>query len=127
MKSSAAMRKTMTNTSTIKTFLGVVLIMCAIPSAVAANRLLDVKYHSVVDHQLELELVFESAVMSPTVDLSADPAEIILNFDEATSNLPKDNVPIDSVGVKSLSAQQQDNNLSIVVALNDVKPYQGKI
>ncbi|GAA0786628.1 secretin [Shewanella aestuarii] len=101
--------------------------MCAIPSAVAANRLLDVKYHSVVDHQLELELVFESAVMSPTVDLSADPAEIILNFDEATSNLPKDNVPIDSVGVKSLSAQQQDNNLSIVVALNDVKPYQGKI
>ncbi|MCL1118286.1 MULTISPECIES: type IV pilus secretin PilQ [Pseudomonadati] len=127
MKSSAAMRKSMTNTSTIKTLLGVVLIMCAIPSAVAANRLLDVKYHSVVDHQLELELVFESAVMSPTVDLSADPAEIILNFDEATSNLPKDNVPIDSVGVKSLSAQQQDNNLSIVVALNDVKPYQGKI
>ena len=127
MKSCAAMRKTMTNTSTIKTFLGVVLIMCAIPSAVAANRLLDVKYHSVVDHQLELELVFESAVTSPTVDLSANPAEIILNFDETTSNLPKDELPIDSVGVKFLTTQQQANGLTIVVALKDVKPYQGKI
>lgn len=127
MKSSAAMRKSMTNSSTVKTLLGVVLLMCAIPSAVAANRLLDVKYHSVVDHQLELELVFESAVTSPTVDLSANPAEIILNFDETTSNLPKDELPIDSVGVKSLTTQQQANGLTIVVALKDVKPYQGKI
>ncbi|WP_371931164.1 type IV pilus secretin PilQ [Shewanella sp. ULN5] len=117
----------MTNSSTVKTLLGVVLLMCAIPSAVAANRLLDVKYHSVVDHQLELELVFESAVTSPTVDLSANPAEIILNFDETTSNLPKDELPIDSVGVKSLTTQQQANGLTIVVALKDVKPYQGKI
>jgi type IV pilus assembly protein PilQ len=127
MKSSAAMRKSMTNSSTVKTLLGVVLLICAIPSAVAANRLLDVKYHSVVDHQLELELVFESAVTSPTVDLSANPAEIILNFDETTSNLPKDELPIDSVGVKSLTTQQQANGLTIVVALKDVKPYQGKI
>jgi len=127
MKSSAAMRKSMTNSSTVKTLLGVLLLMCAIPSAVAANRLLDVKYHSVVDHQLELELVFESAVTSPTVDLSANPAEIILNFDETTSNLPKDELPIDSVGVKSLTTQQQANGLTIVVALKDVKPYQGKI
>ena len=127
MKSSAAMRKSMTNSSTVKTLLGVVLLMCAIPSAVAANRLLDVKYHSVVDYQLELELVFESAVTSPTVDLSANPAEIILNFDETTSNLPKDELPIDSVGVKSLTTQQQANGLTIVVALKDVKPYQGKI
>ena len=127
MKSSAAMRKSMTNSSTVKALLGVVLLICAIPSAVAANRLLDVKYHSVVDHQLELELVFESAVTSPSVDLSANPAEIILSFDEATSSLPKNELPIDTVGVKSLIAQQQANGLTIVVALNDVKPYQGKI
>ena len=127
MKSSAAMRKSMTNSSTVKALLGVVLLICAIPSAVAENRLLDVKYHSVVDHQLELELVFESAVTSPSVDLSANPAEIILSFDEATSSLPKNELPIDTVGVKSLIAQQQANGLTIVVALNDVKPYQGKI
>ncbi|MCW3172755.1 type IV pilus secretin PilQ family protein [Shewanella sp. FYR11-62] len=127
MKSSAAMRKSMTNSSTVKALLGVVLLICAIPSAVAENRLLDVKYHSVVDHQLELELVFESAVTSPSVDLSANPAEIILSFDEATSSLRKNELPIDTVGVKSLIAQQQANGLTIVVALNDVKPYQGKI
>ncbi|WP_406682005.1 type IV pilus secretin PilQ [Shewanella subflava] len=117
----------MTNSSTVKALLGVVLLICAIPSAVAENRLLDVKYHSVVDHQLELELVFESAVTSPSVDLSANPAEIILSFDEATSSLRKNELPIDTVGVKSLIAQQQANGLTIVVALNDVKPYQGKI
>ncbi|QIR13324.1 type IV pilus secretin PilQ [Shewanella aestuarii] len=127
MKSSAAMKASMTSSSTFKAFFGAALLICALPSAVAANRLLDVKYHTVVDHQLELELVFESDITSPEVDLSADPAEIILNFDDSISNLPKDRLPIDNVGVKHLTAQQQADNLSIIVALESVKPYQGKI
>lgn len=127
MKSSAAMRKSMTNSSIIKTLLGSVLLICAMPSAFAANRLLDVKYHSIVDHQLELELVFESEITSPTVDLSANPAEIILNFDDTISSLAKDKLPIDSVGVKHLTAQQRASDLSVIVALKSVKPYQGKI
>jgi type IV pilus assembly protein PilQ len=127
MKSSAAMRKSMTNSSIIKTLLGSVLLICAMPSAFAANRLLDVKYHSIVDHQLELELVFESEITSPTVDLSANPAEIILNFDDTISSLAKDKLPIDSVGVKYLTAQQRASDLSVIVALKSVKPYQGKI
>ncbi|WP_434950180.1 type IV pilus secretin PilQ [Shewanella sp. HL-SH4] len=127
MKSSAAMRKSMTNSSIIKTLLGSVLLIFALPSAFAANRLLDVKYHSIVDHQLELELVFESEITSPTVDLSANPAEIILNFDDTISSLAKDKLAIDSVGVKYLTAQQQASDLSVIVALKSVKPYQGKI
>ncbi|WP_404830033.1 type IV pilus secretin PilQ [Shewanella glacialimarina] len=117
----------MTNSSIIKTLLGSVLLICAMPSAFAANRLLDVKYHSIVDHQLELELVFESEITSPTVDLSANPAEIILNFDDTISSLAKDKLPIDSVGVKHLTAQQRASDLSVIVALKSVKPYQGKI
>ncbi|MCL1143544.1 type IV pilus secretin PilQ [Shewanella gaetbuli] len=127
MKSSAAMRISMTNSSTIKALLGAVLFICALPSAVAANRLVDVKYHSIVDHQLELELVFDSPVTSPKVDLSADPAEIMLSFGDSISDLPSEEIPIDTVGVESLTTQQQSENLSVVVALDSVKPYQGKI
>lgn len=117
----------MTNSSIIKTLLGAVLLICVLPSASAANRLLDVKYHSIVDHQLELELIFEYEVASPTVDLSANPAEIILNFDDTTSSLMKEKLPIDSVGVNSLTTQQTGTDLSVVVALKSVKPYQGRI
>lgn len=79
MESSAAMKKAITNSSFCRALIGAILMVGIVPNALAANRLMDVKYHSMVDHQLELELVFESAVTSPTVDLSAEPAEIMLN------------------------------------------------
>ena len=127
MESSAAMKKAITNSSFCRALIGAVLFVGFMPNALAANRLMDVKYHSMVDHQLELELVFESEVTSPTVDLSADPAEIMLNFADTISNLNKGVIPVDSVGVEKLTAQQQGGDLQIVVALNNVKPYQGKI
>ncbi|MBB1441224.1 secretin and TonB N-terminal domain-containing protein, partial [Shewanella sp. SG41-4] len=127
MESSAAMKNVITKLLFFRAFLGAVLLMGLIPSAIAANRLMDVKYHSMVDHQLELELIFESSIASPSVDLSADPAEIILNFSDTISNLNKNKIPVNTVGVKELNAQQQGGDLQIIVGLNKVKPYQGKI
>ncbi|MGI2109762.1 type IV pilus secretin PilQ [Shewanella frigidimarina] len=127
MESSAAIKKAITKLLFFRAFLGAVLLMGLIPSAIAANRLMDVKYHSMVDHQLELELIFESSIMSPSVDLSADPAEIMLNFSDTISNLSKSNIPVNTVGVKELTTQQQGGDLQIIVAMTKVKPYQGKI
>ncbi|AZG71878.1 type IV pilus secretin PilQ [Shewanella livingstonensis] len=127
MESSAAIKKVITKLLFFRAFLGAVLLMGLLPSAIAANRLMDVKYHAMVDHQLELELIFESSIMSPSVDLSADPAEIMLNFSDTISNLNKNKIPVNTVGVKELTAQQQGGDLQIIVAMNKVKPYQGKI
>ncbi|MGP1720024.1 type IV pilus secretin PilQ [Shewanella frigidimarina] len=127
MESSAAIKKAITKLLFFRAFLGAVLLMGLIPSAIAANRLMDVKYHSMVDHQLELELIFESSIMSPSVDLSADPAEIMLNFSDTISNLSKSKIPVNAVGVKELTTQQQGGDLQIIVAMTKVKPYQGKI
>ena len=122
MESSAAMKKSITNSSFLRALLGAVLLIGIAPTAIAANRLVDVKYHAIVDHQLELELIFESAITSPTVNLSAVPAEIILNFTDTISSLNKEVLPIDNVGVKQLTAQQQGSELQVIVALNKVKP-----
>ena len=127
MESSAAIKKAITKLLFFRAFLGAVLLMGLIPSAIAANRLMDVKYHSMVDHQLELELIFESSIVSPSVDLSADPAEIMLNFSDTISNLNKSKIPINAVGVIELTTQQQGGDLQIIVAMSNVKPYQGKI
>lgn len=127
MESSAAIKKAITKLLFFRAFLGAVLLMGLIPSAIAANRLMDVKYHSMVDHQLELELIFESSIVSPSVDLSADPAEIMLSFSDTISNLTKNNIPVNTVGVKEINTQQQGGDLQIIVAMNKVKPYQGKI
>ncbi|KVX01902.1 type IV pilus secretin PilQ [Shewanella frigidimarina] len=127
MESSAAMKKIKTKLLFFRAFIGAVLLMGLIPNAIAANRLMDVKYHSMVDHQLELELIFESSIASPSVDLSADPAEIMLNFSDTISNLSKSKIPVNAVGVKELTTQQQGGYLQIIVAMTKVKPYQGKI
>ncbi|MEH6463267.1 MAG: type IV pilus secretin PilQ family protein [Shewanella psychromarinicola] len=127
MESSAAMKKAITKLLFFRALLGAVLLMGLVPNAIAANRLMDVKYHSMVDHQLELELIFESSIVSPSVDLSADPAEIMLMFSDTISNLNKNKIPVNAVGVKEVNTQQQGGNLQIIVAMNKVKPYQGKI
>jgi type IV pilus assembly protein PilQ len=127
MESSAAMKKAITKLLFFRALLGAVLLMGLVPNAIAANRLIDVKYHSMVDHQLELELIFESSIVSPSVDLSADPAEIMLVFSDTISNLNKNKIPVNTVGVKDINTQQQGGNLQIIVAMNKVMPYQGKI
>jgi type IV pilus assembly protein PilQ len=127
MKSSAAITIAKKSQSVMKFLFAIILSIGILPNALAANRLMDVKYHSLVDHQLELELVFESDIMSPQVDLSADPAQIMLNFADTVSELSSDKLVINSVGVNSLNTEQDDSALRVTINLNSVKPYQGKI
>ncbi len=126
MKSSATM-KASTATTLFNTLMSVFLVVGLVPNALAANRLMDVKYHSVVDHQLEIELVFESDIDDPTLDLSAKPSEINLSFNETISNLAKNDLTVERVGVESITAQQVASDLQVVVLLENVKPYQGKV
>lgn len=110
----------------IKTAIGFACILGLIPNVEAANRLVDVKYHSIVDHQLELELVFDDAVTDPVIDLTASPAQVILTFDDSLSGLSKESVAIDKVGVEGLVTEQHDGMLRVKVAMDKVKPYQGQ-
>lgn len=65
MKSSAAIKVPLISSGLIKSVIGIALVFGILPSSFAANRLMDVKYHALVDHQLELELVFEETVTPP--------------------------------------------------------------
>ncbi|MFQ6371955.1 type IV pilus secretin PilQ [Shewanella sp. YIC-542] len=106
---------------------GCVLMVSLVPCALAANKLVDVKYHTVIDHQLELELVFDNPVAEPAIKLSADPATLKLTFSDAISTLKKSVLPIKQVGVTQVSMAQQQNQLLVDLQLNKVRPYQGKI
>ncbi|BAJ03979.1 type IV pilus biogenesis protein PilQ [Shewanella violacea DSS12] len=88
---------------------------------------MDVKFHSVVDHQLELQLIFEHEVMAPEIDLNASPALITLGFSDSISGLEKETMPINTVGVESISVHQVDGMMRVMVALNKVKAYKGKL
>ncbi|ACA84640.1 type IV pilus secretin PilQ [Shewanella woodyi] len=103
------------------------LFIIGISNAAASNRLVDVKYHAVVDHQLELQLVFEDEVDKPEIELNAEPAQIILLFKESISGLEKDKLPIKTVGVESVSINQTNGAMRLVVDLDKVKAYKGKL
>lgn len=127
MESSAAKKVSFMATGFLKSVIGFALILGLAPNVLAANRLVDVKYHSVVDHQVEIEFQFESAPTEPTINLATSPAQILLNFDEAMSGLVKDTVAIDKNGVTAVEANQQDSQLQVKVILSKVLPYQGKV
>lgn len=127
MKSSAAIKMPLILSGLIKPVIGIVFVFGILPSSFAANRLLDVKYHALVDRQLEVELVFEDAVMPPVIDSNASPAELVLIFDNSISGLSKDRLPINQVGVNEIRTEQQDSQLKVALGLSKVKPYQGAV
>ncbi|MCD8551235.1 MAG: type IV pilus secretin PilQ family protein [Shewanella xiamenensis] len=129
MKSSAAIKIPLSFLSSglVKSVIGIALLFGFLPSSFAANRLMDVKYHALVDHQLEVELIFEDAISAPQIDSNASPAELVLTFDDSISGLSKDRLPINQVGVKDLVTSQQDARLTVTLGLSKVKPYQGSV
>ena len=126
MESSAAIKKFL-NVSNFARAFGTFALMISASYASAENRLVDIKYHSVVDHQLELQLIFENEVTSPKIDLNASPAQIILGFSESVSGLEKDSLPVNTVGVENINVTQVDGTMRVMVALNKVKAYKGKL
>ncbi|MFB2669056.1 type IV pilus secretin PilQ [Shewanella xiamenensis] len=129
MKSSAAIKIPLSFLSSglVKSVIGIALLFGFLPSSFAANRLMDVKYHALVDHQLEVELIFEDAISAPQIDSNASPTELVLTFDDSISGLSKDRLPINQVGVKDLVTSQQDARLTVTLGLSKVKPYQGSV
>ncbi|MCL1051766.1 type IV pilus secretin PilQ family protein [Shewanella abyssi] len=113
--------------SLIKVSFSLALLLGMAPLANAANKLIDVKYHAVVDHQLELQLVFEHDIEAPEIELNANPAQIILGFADSLSALEKQTLPIDIVGVETVSTVQSGASLQVFVGLESVKAYQGRI
>lgn len=127
MKYSTAIKIPLISLSLVKSIIGIVLIFGIFPPSFAENRLLDVKYHALVDHQLEVEFVFEEEVTPPVIDSNAAPAELVLTFDSSISGLPKERLPINQVGVKEITTMQQGTSLKIIFGLSKVKPYQGTV
>jgi len=129
MKSSAAIKIPLSflTSGLVKSVIGIALLFGFLPSSFAENRLIDVKYHALVDHQLAVELVFEDAISAPQIDSNASPAELVLTFDNSISGLSKDRLPINQVGVKDIVTSQHDASLKVTLGLSKVKPYQGSV
>ncbi|MGI3004525.1 type IV pilus secretin PilQ [Shewanella algae] len=126
MESSAANITPKNAAKWMQFILGSLLVLGLSPYADAANKLVDVKYHAIVDHQLELELVFDKPISEPEINLSAEPASIQLDFNDSISALEKAQIPINTAGVEQLSSMQNGDKLQLVLTLKKVKPYQGK-
>lgn len=107
-----------------KCLLGCLLICTGLPLAVA-NQLVDVKYHSVVDHQVEFEFVFSEAVEQPDVTLNAN--RLVLQFADTTSGLQKNDIPVEKYDVTSLETDQVGAALQVAVNLEEVRPYQSSV
>ncbi len=127
MESSAANKNFFNMSALFRVVVSLALISAGTSYAMAANRLVDVKYHSIVDHQLELQLIFENEILEPEIELNASPAEIILGFNESVSGLEKESLPINTVGVETIEVKQDNSVMKVVVALDKVKAYQGKL
>jgi type IV pilus assembly protein PilQ len=127
MGSSAARNRSFGKSALYSFIICLALAITGVSNAVAANRLVDVKYHTIVDHQLELQLIFEDDIAKPEIELNASPAQIILFFKDSISGLEKNLLPIKAVGVESVRVSQDGGSTRLVVSLDKVKAYKGNL
>ncbi len=108
-----------------KCLMGCLLVIGGLPGAIAANQLVDVKYNSVVDHQVEFEFVFSDEIEKPEVLLDSN--QLMLQFSDTTTALQKRDIPIEKYDVTNLVTDQLGEDLQVTVNLEKVKPYQDSV
>ncbi|MGI2261070.1 type IV pilus secretin PilQ [Shewanella sp. GXUN23E] len=108
-----------------KCLLGSLLILTGLPVALAANQLVDVKYHAVVDRQVEFEFIFNEDISNPEVTLNAN--SLLLHFADTASALQKREIPVEKYDVTTLVTDQQGADLQVTLNLDKVKPYQSAV
>lgn len=109
----------------VKTIKAALLLACLllVPSWAGAAQLKDIRYNTVVNDLLELELVFDGPVEDPESRVNNRPTEIEFRFDGVTSDLETRSLPIDRAGVRGISLQEGFKGLKMVIGLKTLRPY----
>lgn len=109
----------------VKTIKAALLLACLLlaPSWAGAAQLKDIRYNTVVNDLLELELVFDGPVEDPESRVNNRPTEIEFRFDGVTSDLETRSLPIDRAGVRGISLQEGFKGLKMVIGLKTLRPY----
>ena len=110
----------------VKSLLSLFLLLESTPLW-AMNQLVDIKYHSAIKHQIEMELIFKHSIKKPKVAIKEGSTQLQLNFANSASSLEKKTVPINLYGVNSVSTEQVGDILQVQVDMASVKPYQGRV
>lgn len=110
----------------VKTIKAALMMACMLLlplGAQAATQLKDIRYNTVVNDLLELELVFDGPVEDPESRVSNRPTEIEFRFNGVTSALETRSLPIDRAGVRGISLQEGFKGLKMVIGLKALQPY----
>ncbi|QIZ78508.1 type IV pilus secretin PilQ [Ferrimonas lipolytica] len=102
-------------------------LLCGMQSTAWAGELTDLKYHSQVGTQVELEFTFSEPVAEPELLLAADPAQIKLNFSGHDSALAVNTVPVDANGVEKISISDTVDGVYANIWLDQITPYQTRV
>ncbi len=110
----------------VKTIKAALMMACMLLlplGAQAATQLKDIRYNTVVNDLLELELVFDGPVEDPESRVNNRPTEIEFRFNGVTSALETRSLPIDRAGVRGISLQEGFKGLKMVIGLKALQPY----
>ncbi|WP_299006339.1 type IV pilus secretin PilQ [uncultured Shewanella sp.] len=110
-------------------FYGFILFLFSLSTFAAdVNRLMEVKYHNQLVHQFVLELIFKSPLVNePETRLQADPARIILRFNESVSLLEKNQWMINQMGVNAVRTANNGESLDVIIDLNKLQAFEPMI
>lgn len=99
------------------------VLLLIMPSMAWASELIDVRYNDLSNKQVQLEFIFAENIIAASDSLNSDPAELVIDFSMASSELNLTSLPENAVGLKSILSTNIGENLRLAIALKDKVDY----
>lgn len=106
--------------------LGTLLCLTSL-SVHALPKLIDIRYSSLSDNQIELEFVFDEDVPQPATSVTNQPAAVLLSIDGTTSAVGLAEIPVNRADVEKIVVKERKGALELATMITQLRPYNTRL
>lgn len=96
-------------------------------NAQALPTLIDVRYSSLTENQIELEFIFNEDIAQPATAIANQPASIILTVPEARSAIGLSAIPVNRADVETILVKEVNGKLELISRISQLRPYHSRL
>ena len=104
-----------------------VLISLVSVNAHALPKLIDIRYSSLTEDQIELEFIFDEDVSQPVTSITNQPASIILTLANTTSAVGLKEIAVNRSDVEKIQLHEEAGQLKLSTLISQLRPYNTRL
>jgi len=116
------------NVTKFKVWLAIGTLMClASLNAYALPKLIDIRYSSLTENQIELEFIFDEDIQLPETSVTNQPASVVLSLSGATSAIGLSSIAVNRSDVEQIQVKEIEGKLELTTFISQLRPYNTRL